>query len=68
MTENIKSIRRAEALLIVLFLLLLLLFQILGSGEKKTETVRDISSVEDLADRKFAAVVGSNRLCGTVRA
>ncbi len=64
MTEKNKAIRWAEAALIALFLLALILPQVIGIEENAVqgaqfESTGDISSVSDLRDKRFAVVVGS---------
>lgn len=63
--EKNKAIRRAEAALIALFLLALILPQVIGSEETaaqelQLESAGGISSVSDLRDKRFAVVVGSS--------
>lgn len=61
--EKSKAIRRAEAALILLLLLALILPQVIGSDEtaarESEETVGDIASPADLQDKRFAVVLGS---------
>ena len=64
MTEKTKAIRRAEAALIALFLLALILPQVIGSEEtaargSQVEIADGISAAADLQDKRFAVVLGS---------
>ena len=63
--EKTKAIRRAEAVLIALFLLALILPQVIGSEDTAApglqgEDAGDISAAADLQDKRFAVVLGSS--------
>lgn len=62
--EKTKAIRRAEAALIALFLLALILPQVIGREENAVqgspeESAGSISAAADLQDKRFAVVLGS---------
>ena len=62
--EKTKAVRWAEAALIALFLLALILPQVIGSEEtavrdSSVESADSIASIADLQDKRFAVVLGS---------